>query len=197
MTYISGLRLDCRTVALLAIAVAMGMAGRLAFLWWPNVMLSYFIVAAVAIAYHPLLGALTGALTMLLTDMVVGFAPTSLFTITGLAIFGLAIGVFGRAAGWHRRAWGRPHAALAWVLGSGLVAAYSLYTDLGTTLFLVGGGGDFLTKYAVVATAGLAFNIPMMAVNGALFGLALHPVLDAVQTIQPMETFHETREAPV
>jgi len=189
-----GFRLDSRTMALIIIVVAMGIAGRLAFIWLPNVMLSYFIVAVIAIAYGPVLGSLVGALTMLLTDMLVGFTPISLFTITGLAIFGLTCGLLGRATGLHRRNWSPLHAVAAAVLGSGLVVVYSLFTDLGSTLFFIGGGGEFMSKYLLVAAAGLAFNIPSMVFNAALFGLALHPVIRAINMIEIGELEHDAKE---
>jgi uncharacterized membrane protein len=188
------LQLDSRMMALLIIAIAMGIAGRLAFIWWPNVMLTYFIVAAVAIAYHPLLGALTGALTMLLTDTIVGFTPLSIFTISGMAVFGFVGGVLGRALELNRKSWNVGHTISAAILGAVLILAYSLYTDLGSAIFFIGGGGDFISKYAMVAAAGLVFNIPMIFVNGALFGFTLRPVLNAISAISIGETTYEIPE---
>jgi len=197
MSLFRGFHLDSRTMALLIIAVAMGIAGRLAFIWLPNVMLSYFIVAVIAITYGPMLGALTGGITMLLSDMVVGFTPLSLFTISGLAIFGLACGIIGRACGLNRRTWSPAHIVFSAAMGAGLVAAYSMFTDIGSTLFFIGGSGDFASKYVMVATAGIVFNLPMMFVNGALFGFVLRPVLDAVNTIDTGEIIHEVPETAV
>ena len=194
MSRYRGFSLDSRVMALLIITTAMAIAGRLAFIWWPNVMLSYMVVAVVAIAYRPMLGALVGALAMLLTDMLVGFTPISLFTIPGLAIFGFACGILGRTAGLHHRGWGLNKIVMASLLGSCMVIAYSLFTDIGSTIFFIGGGGDFLIKYLAVATAGLLFNLPMILVNGALFGFVLRPVLEAIVNINTGAFKHETAE---
>ena len=189
-----GFWLDSRVMALLIIATAMAIAGRLAFIWWPNVMLTYMVVAVVAIAYRPMLGAIVGALAMFLTDMMVGFSPISLFTIPGLAMFGFASGILGRATGLHHSGWGLHKVIMAAVIGSSLVIAYSLFTDIGTTILFIGGGGDFLAKYFTVTAAGVIFNLPMIIINGALFGFVLRPVLEAIDNINTGAFEHETAE---
>lgn len=162
---------------------ALAMAARLAFVWAPNVTPTYLVVLVAGIALGPLAGALTGALAMVGSDLMLsGPHPVLVADALAMGLLGFAGGLLrGRDLGQSgdHRLWA---VAAAGALGAGAVLLYSLLNDTVTFLLLYGLAEGIWdpAAWAGLASLGLAFNALPAAAAAVLFAAALPPTLHAL-----------------
>lgn len=167
----------------IASLVALAAVGRLAFVWWPNVALTYFVVFAAGVAFGAVVGGLVGLLSMLATNVLLtGFHPVLLVNTPAMALLGVAGGLLGRAVDFGQRGGGGPvaraAAALAGVVG---VVVFSVASDAASFALFLGPAGAPPSAFRALLVAGLAFNAIPAAVNGVVFATALQPSLAAAR----------------
>lgn len=171
---------EARRFGVVLVFAALAAAGRLAFLWAPNVALTYFLAFLAGAAFGARAGFLVGVLSMAATDlMLTAFHPILLANTLPMG----ALGVLGAALAGPVRAGGvaGPSAAAA----AGLVGTFlfSALADVLTWLLLYAGAEGVATtrSFAGLVLLGLAFNVVPAAVNAALFGVATRPCLAALE----------------
>lgn len=172
-------------VALAALAVA----GRLALVAVPGVSLGFFILFIAGVAYGPKVGAAVGFTARLSTDLVLsGLHPVLVPMVLVETLLGLVAGLLGRGINFgQRRQEPWTYAALvAGTTGWAFTLFFSVGADTATWLFArwlfpsLAAGGDIALWWGLVIR-GVLFNIPSMAFNAALFGIAAYPALRALQ----------------
>lgn len=171
--------------ALVAALAALAIAGRLALVAWPGVSLSFFVVFIAGVAFGPLVGCLVGLLERVSTDLLLsGLHPVFLVMAPVEALLGLLAGVAGRFVNFGQR--GReplPYAmALAAWAGAAMTLVFSLAADTTSwwvaKAFLPGLTAETLqVTWLVLVLKGLAFNVPSLIFNAALFATAAYPTL--------------------
>lgn len=166
--------------AALVAVTALASAGRMAFVAVPNVSLAYVVVFAGGLLFGPRLGALAGALSMLLTDfLLTGLYVVPLANVPAMALVGVLGGLL-RPLDLGNDAWLARLTAAA--LGFVATLAFSVAADLGTWLLVA----EFrATPGALQAllVAGLAFNLIPAVVNAVLFFSAIAPLARAAQAV--------------
>ena len=169
-------------VPVVAVA-ALVAAGRLAFLAFPNVALSYAVAFLGGLAYGPLAAAAGAALGMAVTDlMLTGLYPLGFVNVPAMALLALA-GAALRRVDWDGatradRAAGRVFAFAAGAAGTLL---FSVASDTATWLVVAPGS---LAAWRVLVVAGLAFNLVPAVVNGVLFAASVSPVARAFRALR-------------
>jgi hypothetical protein len=168
-------------VKVVAIA-ALAAAGRLAFLAFPNVALTYAVVFLGGLVYGAGAGMAGGALAMLLTDfMLTGLFPPGFVNVPAmalLALLGAGMRRFDFVGGSRvERATGL---ALAASLGVACTLLFSVAADSLTWLLLY---ADAPAAWAPLVLAGLAFNVVPAFVNGVLFAASIPPTVKAYRAM--------------
>lgn len=173
--------MDVRRLGVVAGLAALGVAGRFAFLWAPNVAPTYFVAFVAGAAYGAGTGAAVGALAMVASNLVLtGLHPAMLVNTPAMALVGAA-GALVRPR-WYEGPWRAAAAAYAGLLGVALLFVFSLVSDLadGALRLGLGEGVSDPRAYVALVLAGFAFNVIPAAVNGILFYAATGPTLRAL-----------------
>ncbi len=173
-----------RVSALAALAIA----GRLAFLWLPNVALTYSVVFLAGVLEGALVGAAVGLLAMTVTNLMLsGLHPVLIANGSAMALLGLAGGLL---RPWLLRA---PRDRLDRMLQATMLVAAGFF---GTLLFSVAVDSlDFVTSFVLTPEgarigwaafgprllAGLVFNLVPALVNAALFAVVVPAVIEALR----------------
>lgn len=177
------------SAATLAALVALFVAARMLFVGVPNVTPAYLVLLVAGLAFGPWIGAATGFLGMVLTNLLLtGLHPVLLVNSSAMALIGLFAGFLGRAVDpltVRVPPWAKV-AALA-LLGVAFTALFSVAADLADWFLMVRLAPEPMDAATeerlsmVLVLRGLAFNLPSMVVNAALFASATVPVLRALR----------------
>jgi hypothetical protein len=160
---------------------ALAAASRLAFLWAPNVAPTFFITFAAGIAYGARAGAAVGALSMLVTNVLISaLNPVLIVNTAAMAFLGVAGGVLGRFVnfGQFRDAHAPLAAAVAGFVGAVTLVAFSVTADAMSWLMYYRNGVEGLLTLVI---AGFAFNAVPSIVNALVFAAGTYPVLQALR----------------
>ena len=160
---------------------ALAAAGRMVFLWAPNVAPTFFIAFVAGVAYGARAGAFVGGFSMLVTDLVLSaLHPVLVVNTSAMAAVGAAGGLLGRAVDFGQaRDLPRGYAAaLAGLVGVLVIVGFSLLSDAVSYALFYRSGAEV---FRALVLAGLAFNALPAVVNGVLFATATYPVLRALR----------------
>lgn len=156
-----------------AAMTALAVAGRLALVAIPNVSLVYVTVFLAGVLFGARVGAGVGALSMLLTDLVLtGLAPGAFVNVPAMALVGALGGLW---RDWRSPAW------RAWAAAAGIVAtlAFSVAAD-SIEWLLVPELRAEPGAWQLRVLAGLLFNALPALTNAFLFAAAVGPVAAAL-----------------
>lgn len=174
---LAGQRMGPRFVPIVAIA-SLVVADRLLLAALPNVKLTYTLVFAGGVLYGPWTGFLAGLAGMMGSDFLLSglYAPPYVQALA-VAWLGLLGGLL--------RPWAKRFGSAAWSAGLAAfgVASTFVFSALSDLSGLV--VAPELWRPGIVRVtllAGLAFNIVPALANGALFGLAVWPIVEARPT---------------
>jgi energy-coupling factor transport system substrate-specific component len=172
-----------RRLGLLAAFTALAIVGRVAFLWAPNVALTYVVVFAAGAAYGARFGFSVGVLSMAAANLFVsGLDPVSFVNAPAMGLLGAAGGLLARFVDLADRSSRAFAAGLAAVTGVAATLLFSVVADtLSYVLYYAPSGAGHPSVWAALAAAGLVFNAIPAAVNAILFGAGLPPALDALR----------------
>ena len=159
-------KLPLSTFLPVVVMVTIGSIGRIIFGFIPNVQPVTVIVILMGMCYNPESGFLTGALSALVSNMVMGQGPWTLWQILAWGTIGLLAGLFGKI---------KPLKTVWFAVPFSVFSAFlfSMITDTWTVLTL--GEGMTLGGALSVFGAGLLFNIPHAIFNGALCAMLFVP----------------------
>ena len=134
-------------MVLISLLSAVSAAGRVLFASIPSVNPSSFIVIMSAMVFGPSFGFMTGALTALVSNMVLGHGPWTLWQMLLWGIMGFISGVIARPLKSHM--WLRMAYGLVWGFlfgwGMNLLYVFSGYlTETGFKAFLIASGTSFI-----------------------------------------------------
>ena len=160
-------KLPLSTFLPVVVMVAVGSIGRIIFGFIPNVQPVTVIVVLMGLCYNPTSGFLTGALSALISNMVMGQGPWTLWQMFAWGLIGLLAGLCGKVKPLKSIWFAVPFSALAAFL-------FSMITDVWTVMTL-GEGMTFGSAMAVFG-AGLLFNIPHAIFNAVLCALIFVPM---------------------
>ena len=160
-------KLPLSTFLPVVVMVAIGSLGRVIFGFIPNVQPVTVIVVLMGLCYNPESGFLTGALSALISNMVMGQGPWTLWQMFAWGIIGLLAGLCGKIKPFKSIYFAVPFAALSAFL-------FSIITDCWTVMTL--GEGMTLGAALSVFGAGLVFNIPHAVFNAVLCALLFVPM---------------------
>lgn len=188
-----------RRLGVVCALAAVATAGRLAFLWAPNVSPVYAVAFLAGAAYGWRAGASVAVLAMVASDLLISGPNLLVMAVNAPAMAlvgaagallprGLFIEVRTRTLG----------AAVAGFLGIALTFGFSLASDGVDYALRVGLGEGVwsLRAYAALALAGLAFNVLPAVVNGALFFGATGPTLRALAAAGLLPARRGARPSP-
>ncbi|HVL47805.1 MAG TPA: ECF transporter S component [Candidatus Thermoplasmatota archaeon] len=170
-------------LGLLVSFTALAVLGRLAFVWAPNVALTYFVVALAGLAYGPSFGFTVGLAAMTLSNLLLtGLDPVAFVNAPAMGLLGLAAGFAGRRVDLAReRAASRVLVAgAAAFAGVAATLAFSVLADSTTYLVFYAPAGAPPGAWGALVALGLAFNALPAAVNGVLFGAGLPAAAEAL-----------------
>ena len=168
-------KLPLSTFLPVVVMVAIGSIGRIIFGFIPNVQPVTVIVIIIGLCYSPESGFLTGALSALVSNMVMGQGPWTLWQMFAWGLIGLLAGFLGKLKPCRTLYFAVPFAAVSAFL-------FSIITDCWTVMTL-GDGMTFGSAMAVFG-AGLLFNIPHAIFNAALCALIFLPMNKRLQHIK-------------
>ena len=160
-------KLPLSTFLPVVVMVAIGSIGRIIFGFIPNVQPVTVIVLLMGLCYNPESGFLTGALSALVSNMVMGQGPWTLWQMFAWGMIGLLAGFLGQLKPCKTIYFAVPFAALSAFL-------FSIITDAWTVMTL--GEGMTFGSALTVFGAGLLFNIPHAVFNAALCALIFIPM---------------------
>lgn len=166
-------------IALIAMLNALAVGGQIVSLPFPGVSLIYLVIVISGIAYGFSIGACVGFLSMLISDIIVGFNPIDLWVVIAMSLIGAFSGIlskinFGQLYDTNSF-YNRVFLGFYGVL---IVIFFSLFTDMGWWFLWF---PHTWNAYVTVALTGLAFNVPSMIFNAVLFGIVIPPVLIALR----------------
>ncbi|MBR0414827.1 MAG: ECF transporter S component [Clostridia bacterium] len=168
-------KLPLSTFLPVVVMVAIGSIGRIIFGFIPNVQPVTVIVIIMGLCYSPESGFLTGALSALVSNMVMGQGPWTLWQMFAWGMIGLLAGFLGKLKPCRTLYFAVPFAAVSAFL-------FSMITDCWTVMTL--GDGMTLGSAMAVFGAGLLFNIPHAIFNAALCALIFLPMRKRLQRIK-------------
>ena len=168
-------KLPLSTFLPVVVMVAIGSIGRIIFGFIPNVQPVTVIVVIMGLCYSPESGFLTGALSALVSHMVMGQGPWTLWQMFAWGLIGLLAGLFGKLKPCRTLYFAVPFAAISAFL-------FSIITDCWTVMTL--GEGMTFGSAMTVFGAGLLFNIPHAIFNAALCALIFLPMNKRLQRIK-------------
>lgn len=160
-------KLPLSTFLPVVVMVAIGSIGRIIFGFIPNVQPVTVIVVLMGLCYNPESGFLTGALSALVSNMVMGQGPWTLWQMFAWGMIGLIAGLCGKIKPLRSIYFAVPFSALSAFL-------FSIITDAWTVMTL-GDGMTFGSALSVFG-AGLLFNIPHAVFNAVLCALIFIPM---------------------
>lgn len=160
-------KLPLSTFLPVVVMVAVSSIGRIIFGFIPNVQPVTVIVVIVGLCYSPESGFLTGALSALVSNMVMGQGPWTLWQMLAWGFIGLLAGFFGKIKPLRTIYFAVPFAAFSAFL-------FSVITDTWTVLTLA--DGMTFAGALTVFGSGLLFNIPHAVFNALLTALIFVPM---------------------
>lgn len=165
---------------------ALAAAGRMAFVWLPNVAPTYAITFLAGVAFGIGVGFWTGFLSMAVTNLLLsGFHPILLANGPAMGLLGLAGGLMGRFINFGQKGDEPPFyaAGLAMLMGVLATLAFSLLADAFSFVLFYqqAAGGAAFQAFVALVVAGLAFNALPSLANGVIFALGSYPVLRALR----------------
>lgn len=160
-------KLTLSTFLPVVVMVAVGSIGRMIFGFIPNVQPVTVIVVLMGLCYNPESGFLTGALSALVSNMVMGQGPWTLWQMFAWGFIGLLAGFLGKLKPCRTVYFAVPFSALSAFL-------FSIITDIWTVMTL--GEGMTFGSAATVFGAGLLFNIPHAVFNAVLCAILFVPM---------------------
>ena len=160
-------KLPLSTFLPVVVMVPIGSIGRIVFGFIPNVQPVTVIVVLMGLCYNPESGFLTGALSALVSNMVMGQGPWTLWQMLAWGLIGFLAGICGKIKPLKTLWFAVPFAAISAFL-------FSIITDTWTVLTL--GEGMTLGSALSVFGAGLLFNIPHAVFNAVLCALLFVPM---------------------
>ena len=160
-------KLPLSTFLPVVVMVAVGSIGRVIFGFIPNVQPVTVIVILMGLCYNLESGFLTGALCALVSNMVMGQGPWTLWQMLAWGLIGVLAGLAGKIKPLKSIYFAVPFSALSAFL-------FSIITDTWTVMTL--GEGMTLGAALSVFGAGLAFNIPHAVFNAVLCALLFTPM---------------------
>ena len=160
-------RLPLSTFVPVVVMVAIGSIGRIIFGFIPNVQPVTVIVVLMGLCYNPESGFLTGALSALVSNMVMGQGPWTIWQMFAWGMIGLLAGFLGKI---------KPLRSIYFAVPFSAVSAFlfSIITDAWTVMTL--GEGMTFGSALTVFGAGLLFNIPHAVFNAVLCALIFIPM---------------------
>ena len=173
-------RLNTATLLPVVVMVSICTVGRVIFGFIPNLQPVTAIVILTGFCYSAQAGFLTGALTALISNMVMGQGPWTVWQMFAWGIIGLIAGLIGRAKPLKKLYVLVPFAVLS-------AFAYSLIMDVWTVGTLM--DGLFSGAAIAVFVNGLLFNIPHAIMNGVLCFLLFKPMNKRFERIKTKYDF--------
>ncbi len=160
-------RLPLSTFLPVVVMVVVASIGRVIFGFIPNVQPVTVIVIIMGLCYNAESGLLTGILCALVSNMMMGQGPWTLWQMLAWGLIGLLAGLFGKI---------KPLKNVKFAVFYSVIAAFlfSIITDTWTVLTLA--DGLTLAGALSVFGAGLAFNIPHAVFNGVLCAIIFKPM---------------------
>lgn len=167
-------RAGAQTIVLIALLSALACAGRILFAGIPNVQPSSFLILLTGIVFGPQAGFMTGAMTALTSNMLLGQGPWTVWQMAAWGLMGLCAGLLRRFLLKHRLvlaafgfAWGF---LFGWIMN----------------LWTVSGGffGPFSLRAVLAAcTASLPLDFAHAACNLLLLLLLAKPFLRKMERV--------------
>jgi uncharacterized membrane protein len=164
-----------RELTVVAVMVALSVAGRLIFAPVPGFKPVTAVVIITALCFGAEAGFLTGSMTAVISNMFFGQGPWTPFQMFGWGLLGFFIGLF------HKRKIVKTYPFLA---AEGIIGGvvYSLLMDVWTVLAF--DGGFSMPPYFAAVAAGLPF-MAVYAVSNAVFLLILYkPISNKLERIK-------------
>ena len=160
-------KLPLSTFLPVVVMVVVASIGRVIFGFIPNVQPITVIVIIMGLCYNAESGLLTGILSALVSNMVMGQGPWTLWQMLAWGLIGLLAGLFGKI---------KPLKNVKFAVVYSVIAAFlfSIITDTWTVLTLA--DGLTLGSALSVFGAGLAFNIPHAIFNGVMCAIIFKPM---------------------
>lgn len=173
---------------MLGLAV-LAIAGRMVLLGLPGISLSFVVVFIAGVAFGVRAGAAVGFLGRLGSDLLIsGFNPILFPMALVDASLGALAGLVGRHFGLGRAGRDSPWADRSNLFCFGVLypVAFSVLADTYTWLFYHGVApglpdAHLGVAWAALVLSGLAFNLPAVAFNAAVFPLAVPTLLRALR----------------
>lgn len=176
-------------LAIILSLAGLSIAGRLAFVWIPNVSLSFLVLAVAGLAYGMRTGAAVGFLGRLGSDLLISGVNPVLLPMTFVeTLFGLGFGIMGRFVDVPRSFarvtwWTR---IILFDVGVAVTIAYSIVSDSVSWVFynwILSDAPDAArgTLWTTLVLLGLAFNVVPALVHGVLFAAALPPIFRGLE----------------
>ncbi len=164
---------------------ALAAAGRLAFIAFPNIALTYAIIFAAGVAFGPRIAAWSAVWSMSLTNLMLsGLYLPSFVNVPAMVLLAWLGGwLHGRDWAGHSRSdhvAGLVFAALAGFVGTLLFSAVS---DA-LTWALVAENRQSIERLVVGVVAGLTFNVVPAIINAVLFAATIVPVATAFRQVR-------------
>lgn len=160
-------KLPIATFLPVVVMVAIGSVGRIIFGFIPNVQPVTVIVVIMGLCYSPESGFLTGALSALVSNMVMGQGPWTPWQMLAWGLIGLLAGLCGKLKPFRTIYFAVPFAALS-------AFVFSVITDVWTVLTMAEGLN--LAGALAIFGSGLLFNIPHAIFNAVLMALIFTPM---------------------
>ncbi len=176
-------------LAIILSLASLSIAGRLAFVWIPNVSLSFLVLAVAGLAYGIRTGAAVGFLGRLGSDLLISGVNPILLPMTFVeTLFGLAFGIvghfvdvprfFARVTWWTR--------IILFDLGLAVTILYSIVADSVSWVFynwILADAPDAArgTLWTTLVLLGLAFNVVPALLHGLLYAAALPPIFRGLE----------------
>lgn len=160
-------KLPLSTFLPIVVMVVVASIGRIIFGFIPNVQPVTVIVILMGLCYNAESGLLTGVLSALVSNMVMGQGPWTLWQMLAWGLIGLLAGILGKI---------KPLKNVKFAVFYSVIAAFlfSIITDTWTVLTLA--EGLTLGGALSVFGAGIAFNIPHAIFNGVLCAIIFKPM---------------------
>lgn len=163
-----------KEVALLAMIVALGSAGRILFVAAPNISPVDWLTLCMGIVFGPLTGFTVGASIMLVSNFWLGHGPWTVYQMVGMGFLGIVggvMGLFGRRYG----RWVLAGVGMVWGFVYGLITSFFWLLIISSVISWTSFGAIWLT--------GLPFYL-LQGTGNAVFLFALGP-----RTLQMLDRF--------
>jgi len=145
-----GRRVIIEKVVLIALLSALSSAGRVLFSGIPSVQPSSFIIIVTGISFGPELGLMTGLVTAIASNLILGQGPWTLWQMLLWGVMGYGAGILSTNLVRHKAlrviygfTWGF---IFGWVMNMWVVAGYS--PEIGVKAFIAAGAASFYMDLA-------------------------------------------------